>query len=266
MSNRPRSRRNRLLAAAGALAAVVAAILGSGEDAMPLAVAAVFSGCAGAVCLWGAASAHLDARSLARLRDPANQVARWQVSAATWGAFLEFEASSAGRPERGPNLLDARQAPPLPVIATRRAILVGDDFHDVGRTASAGVQGVELTESEPPCVELRGRIRLRYGSKPFALRVPVEAKERAAAEALVTAWRAELLEVRRTGSGSPLRARNIGLGVAAFGVVLVAMALNAPFMTFSRMITSSFAAAFFGGIALSLFGLWLAVGYHREIR
>lgn len=124
-------------------------------------------------------------RRTARLMRPEMQVARWQVSAATWEAFVAYEARLRDIKDHLPNLLKAgRKAVkhPLEVIAAKGGMLIGGRLFEVEPRGMMALREVRWHGGPPECLELvlietaliNTGSSLRIQTRWVAVRVPVE--------------------------------------------------------------------------------------------
>ncbi len=192
-------------------------------------------------------------RSMRRLDRGEGNIASWRVTPDEWRAFIALNAGFHNKEGVSKNVLDLEQAPPLDgveVAATAQSVRVGAEFFDLRHLCSA-FDGVNWLHTQPPVLEVLGRIQTKSTSYPVALRIPVSPASQKAAIDLHGAWSYRLL-LRNAGSGrvrNPVRVRNIGFAISAAGMALMAL----PFLLSDLSLTYL--------LVSNLYGPMLALGF-----
>ena len=196
---------------------------------------------------------HSEVRAMRSLERGEESVAAWRITPGDWRDFVALNAEWHKQKGVTPNLLDLCQAAGaegLEIVATPRSVRVGAEFLDLRQLCSV-FHSVKWLSTQPPVIEVLGRMQTKNSSYPQALRIPVSPAAQKAAVDLHAAWSYHLL-LRKASSGTfrnPVRARNVWLAICAAGLALFAL----PFLIATDLSITTL-------LSSNLYGPMLALG------
>ncbi len=208
-----------------------------------------------------------EVRAMRRLERGEETVAAWRMTPDDWRAFVALNAEWHKQEGVVANSLDLRQASPadgLDIVATPHSVRVGGEFLDLRHLFSV-VQSVRWLQTQPPAIEVQGRVQTKSSSFPCALRIPVNPASQKAAIDLHGAWSYRFL-LRNAGSGlfrNPVRARNVSLAICALGAALFALPFLMVDLPLSQLLISNLYGPMVAlGLIASLLGGMAGLIYH----
>lgn len=170
----------------------------------------------------------VDTRRLDRLLRGDGVIARWQVDAASWQAFVRNEETHDLQPGRRANLLSYRDMPAsgdVEIIVGRDALLIGGEFHAMSRRGLANLYGPHWLPGSPACIQFDLTAFVSGGTHAmrWVLRFPVARGAEHQARQVIAHFQSPS---PRKLARNPERSRNrallcAGLGGIAFVTALV---------------------------------------------